>query len=143
MSSIGIDRRTGLPIAGLAHVVQCLDVIFTARMGDMVMLEWFGSGLPELLGRRATPRNLSLYRTMIAVAVNTWEPRLDVVAVRAAGNTDPDVTIGRLRYQLLCYYRPNALQGDLTPDGGVRTITVVAANDNSRFIVESIGSVAA
>lgn len=136
MSSIGIDRITGLPIAGLAHVVQCLDVVFTARMGDMVMLEWFGSGLPELLGRRATPRNLALYRTMIAVAVNTWEPRLDVVAVRATGNTDADVTIGHLRFQLLCYYRPNALQGDLTPDGGVRSLIMTRANGGIRFTLD-------
>ncbi len=135
MSSTGVDRWTGLPLSGFAHVVQCVDVIFSTRLGDMVMLRWFGAGLVELLGRRATLRNLALYRTLIALAISTWEPRLSVVAVRADDKTATGVALGRLKFTVLCYYRPNALKGDYTVEGGLRRIGVGASNDNKAITV--------
>ncbi len=131
MASTGLDRFTGLPLSGFAHVVQCVDVIFSTRLGDMVMLRWFGCGLVELLGRRATQRNLDLYKTLIALGISTWEPRLAVVKVLAEGNTDSAVRLGRLRFQVLCHYRPNALKGDYRIEGGLRRIGVGADNDNN------------
>ena len=129
MTSTGLDRYTGMPLSGFPHVVQCADYLFSARLGDEVMLRWFGAGLVELLGRRATTRNLALYRTLIGLALSTWEPRLAVVRVQAAGNTDNAVQLGRLRFQVLCYYRPNALRGDYTVEGGLRRIGVGSSDD--------------
>ena len=66
MTSTGIDRETGLPLSGFAHVLQCVDVIFTTRIAEMVMLRWFGCGLPELLGRRITPSNKAYLERYLA-----------------------------------------------------------------------------
>ena len=123
MTSTGIDRETGQPLSGFDHVVQCADVIFTTRIGEMIMLRWFAAGLAELLGRRITASNLGLYRSLIALGLATWEPRLAVVAVRADGNTAAAVTLGELRFVIECQYRPGALQGDLTVEGGLRQVT--------------------
>ncbi|GEP11818.1 GPW/gp25 family protein [Methylobacterium gnaphalii] len=131
MSSTGIDRYTGAPLSDFEHVLQCVAVIFMTRIGEMVMLRWFGAGLPELLGRRATLTNLSLYRMVIALAINAWEPRLNVVKVVAAGNTADGLRLGELNFTILCEYRPKALTGDLTVEGGLRKIGLTAANDNT------------
>lgn len=122
--SCGLDRRTGLPLYGFAHTTQCIDVIFSARQGDCVMLRWFGAGMIELLGRRATLRNVMLYRSLIALGINTWEPRFLVVGARASENTAAALTLGRLRYAAEGYYRPGALQGDYRVEGGLRRIAL-------------------
>ena len=46
----GIDRHTGHPLAGFAHVQQSLEVIFTTHFGERVLRRWFGSFVPKLFG---------------------------------------------------------------------------------------------
>lgn len=122
MASTGIDRASGLPLAGFEHAAQCVDVIFATRQGEMVMLEWFGLGLVELIGRRATLATLSIYRALIALGINTWEPRLSVVGVQTNDNTEAALARGELSYTVLCEYRPNALRGDFAVEGGLRQV---------------------
>lgn len=134
MASTGIDRWTGRPLSGFPHAAQCVEVIFSTRQGEMVMLEYFGLGLAELLGRRATLRTLDVYRVLIALGINTWEPRLNVVGVQANGNTTTALEAGELDYTVLCEYRPNALQGDYTVEGGLRQVGFgVASNGGITF----------
>lgn len=134
MASTGIDRYTGLPLEGFDHAAQCVDVIFSTRQGEMVMLEWFGMGLTELIGRRATLTTLDVFRTLIALGINTWEARLNVVGVQADDNTAAALERGDLYYVVLCEYRPNALQGDDTVEGGLRQVGFgVTANGGITF----------
>lgn len=129
MASTGLDRRTGRVLRDFDHVLQSLDVIFGTRLGERVMLRWFGSGLPELLGRRITPRLVSLYVTLLALSIKLWEPRLEVVAISAAGNTVEAVRLGELRFVVQVYYRPNGHLGDFSVEGGLRAIGVAAADN--------------
>ena len=46
----GVDRWTGRPVSGWAHVVLCLEAIFTTPFGSRVMRRWVGSLIPHLLG---------------------------------------------------------------------------------------------
>lgn len=138
--STGLDRRTGRLLTGLDHVCHCVEYIFATRIGSRVMLRWFGSGLPELLGRRATRRNLALYQTLIALGIRTWEPRLDVVRVTAAGTRPAELRLGELRFTVLCRYRPNALRGDFRVEGGLVRIGI-GANDNfNRITVDRLAA---
>ncbi|BAQ50419.1 GPW/gp25 family protein [Methylobacterium aquaticum] len=135
MASCGLDRETGEPLYDLDHVYQSVGTLLTTRLAEMITLEWFGGGLAEILGRRLTPRLIDLYRTLLALAIRTWEPRLQVVrvyvpsATEANGNTLNAVTLGQIRFAVLAYYRPRGHLGDFTVEGGLRTF-VVAANDN-------------
>lgn len=129
MASTGIDARTGRVLRDFDHVLQSLDVIFETRLGELVMLRWFGSGLAELLGRRITPRVISAYITLLALAIKTWEPRLDVAAVKAIGNTTDNVRLGELSFEVQVYYRPRGHLGDFTVEGGLRRIGIVSIDN--------------
>lgn len=124
MASTGIDGRTGRVLQDFDHVLQCLDVIFATNLGERVMLRWFGSGLVRLLGRRITPRLMSLYLQLVGLAIYSYEPRLQLVGVKATGNTVEAVRLGDLRFELQVYYRPRGHLGDFTVEGGLRTMRV-------------------
>lgn len=132
-ASTGLNGRTGRVLTDFDHVLQSLDVIFGTRLGELVMLRWFGSGLPELLGRRITPRLVALYVSILALAIKTWEPRLDVVAVKAPNNSAEAVRLGELHFEVQVYYRPRGHLGDFTVEGGLRRIGV--ATDSGRITV--------
>lgn len=138
MASAGIDMRTGRVLTDFDHVVQSVRIIFSTRLGSRVMLRWFGSGLPELLGRRIVPATVSRYITLIALSIFAWEPRLQVVAVRTGGNTANAVALGELTFEVLCYYRPRGHLGDFTIEGGLRRIGV-GSNDN-KITVSSLAA---
>jgi uncharacterized protein len=127
MASCGLDRVTGLPIYDLDHVAQCLEVIFSTRQGEMIALEWFGCGMPELLGRRITPELIARYRMMLAVGIDTWEPRLKVLRTNGSGNTINAVTLGRVRHAVIVLYRPRGHLGDSAVEGGERTLLIGAS----------------
>lgn len=135
MGSVGLCRRTGRVLRDFDHVVQSVEVIFSTRLGSRVMLRWFGAGLVELLGRRITPRLVSLYCTLLALGITVWEPRLQVVSVDTTGNTIDAVRLGDLNFEVQVYYRPNGHKGDFTVEGGLRAI-LISANDN-RVVVSA------
>jgi phage baseplate assembly protein W len=136
MASCGIDRATGLPLYDLAHVEQSVGLIFTTRLGSIVMRRHFGSGLPELLGRRVVPQLLAAYRALLALSINTWEPRLRVVRIDGAGNAPGAVRLGELSFRVLAYYRPRGHLGDPTIEGGVRAFTLRAQDNRLLFALE-------
>ena len=135
MASCGLDRETGLPLRDLDHVAQCVQTVFSTRLGERVMLRWFGAGLTELLGRRITPRLLATYRMLLAVAISASEPRLQVTRIDASGNTTDAVTLGHLKFTVLCYYRPRAHLGDFTVEGGERALTI-SRSDTGALLVQ-------
>jgi uncharacterized protein len=118
MPSTGLDRTTGKPLSGLAHVRQCFVVIFTTRIGERVMRRSFGSNVPAILGRNLVPSTLTLFFAAIILAVDLWEPRLRIVQVLypAPPNAPSTLRVGNLTLAIIADYRPNALQGDVTTD---------------------------
>ncbi|WP_298959041.1 hypothetical protein [uncultured Methylobacterium sp.] len=138
MASCGLDRVTGLPITDLAHVAQHVETLYATRLGQMIMLGHYAGGLPEILGKRITPRNIALYRLLLALPIATWEPRLSVVAIQAQGNTAGAVVLGEMRFQVLAHYRPRGHLGDLAVEGGVRGFRLGATANRLTFALDTL-----
>ena len=67
---LGMDRSTGAPLDGDAHLAQSIGDILTTPVGTRVMLRDYGSMLFELIDR---PIN--------ADAIARWEPRIRLTRV--------------------------------------------------------------
>jgi phage baseplate assembly protein W len=73
--SVGLDAATGGILTGWEHVVQSLRDIFDTRFGSRIMREWYGSFVPNLLGRLITPEEVVPYFAAITSAIEAgWEP---------------------------------------------------------------------
>lgn len=78
----GIDRQTGKPLSGWAHVQQSLAVIWTTRFEERVMLLDFGSNLRSWLAEDLTPATaLGIYGDLIDAA-HKWEPEYRVATLQ-------------------------------------------------------------
>ena len=109
----GVDRHTGKLVDGYSSALQSVEVIFTTRIGERVMRRHFGAGLAELLGRATTPALFAAWKTLIAVGIDLWEPRLRVRAVQV--NAQPEsLRLGQAAIQVLVDWRPRALSGDFS-----------------------------
>lgn len=120
----GVDRVTGLPLAGWPHVEQSIRVIFATAFGARVMRRWFGSLIIPLLGREnIEPTALIRYFTAIYAAL-TFEPRFALTQIRVL-SASGEVRGGKLRLELVGHYRPRAHLGDFTIERPTQmTITV-------------------
>lgn len=127
-----IDRRTGKVIDNLQSAFQSVEVIFTTRLGERVMLREFGAGMIELLGRLVEPRLLVAFKQLIATAIDLWEPRFRVRNVLFTGSVN-EIRLGTAKFAIEVDYRPRGHRGDfrverllnftLTFDGrGVRAV---------------------
>ena len=67
---LGMDRSTGAPLDGDAHLAQSIGDILTTPVGTRVMLRDYGSMLFELIDR---PIN--------AATIARWEPRIRLTRV--------------------------------------------------------------
>lgn len=114
--SVGLNAATGRIVTGWAHVVQSLRDIFDTRFGSRVMREWYGSFVPNLLGRLITPQEVTPYFTAITSAIEQWEPRFRVTRIQVVKVTRD----GQLHFFLDGEYRPRAVYGDYTPQGARR-----------------------
>jgi phage baseplate assembly protein W len=123
----GIDRFTGKPLSGWAHVSQSIEVILTTRFGERIMREWFGSNVPHLLGELVNPQTFvrfysAVARSMTIKELNGYvrEPRFRLTQFKVMDAT----RTGSVSIEIHGIYMPRALQGDLTPEGPkVVTIT--------------------
>lgn len=119
--SVGLNAATGGTITGWDHVLQSLQDIFTTRFGARVMREYYGSFVPELLGRSNINRtDAALFMSAVATAILQWEPRFHVTAIRVA-DAKRD---GGMSLVIEGEYRPRATYGDLRADGGARRLTI-------------------
>lgn len=126
--SVGIDVETGGTIYGWPHVEQSLRDIFFTRFGERIMREWYGSFIPQLLGRNITPDEVTPFFAAIASAIEQWEPRFRVTEL-----VPVEVTrTGELRIYIAGEFRPRALFGDLTAEGA-RRVELYASQDGIRI----------
>lgn len=108
-----IDRRTGETISNEQSALQSAEIIFSTRIGELVMLRHFGGGIVELLGRAMTPRLFAAFRMLIVVAIDLWEPRLKVRGVYLTTNAS-SLALGKAGVRIEVDYMPNGHKGDFT-----------------------------
>lgn len=114
--SVGLNATTGGVVTGWDHVVQSLRDIFDTRFGTRIMREWYGSFVPNLLGRLITPKEVVPYFAAITSAIEQWEPRFRVTNIQVVKVTRD----GQLHVFIDGEYRPRACFGDFTVAGARR-----------------------
>lgn len=114
--SVGLNAATGGVLEGWPHVVQSLQDIFTTRFGSRIMREWYGSFVPNLLGRNITPNEVTPWFAAVTSAIEQWEPRYRVTRIQVVEVTRS----GALHFFLEGEYRPRATLGDFTVEGARR-----------------------
>lgn len=118
----GIDRHSGRAIGNYESALQSVEVIFSTRIGERVMRRHFGAGLAELLGRATTPALFAAWKTLVAVGIDLWEPRLRVREVKISAAPDA-LRLGQAGIRVLVDWRPRALSGDMSV-AGTRSFTI-------------------
>lgn len=108
-----IDRNTGQVISGEQSVLQSVEIIFSTRIGEVVMLRHFGAGIVELLGRSMTPQLFAAFQMLIVVAVQRWEPRLKIRGVYPKISAS-SIELGQAGVRIEADYMPNGHKGDFT-----------------------------
>lgn len=123
--SLGINAFTGATLTGWDHVLQSLRDMFLTRFGSRLMREWYGSFVPEALGRNITQAEMLPVIASITSAIEQWEPRFLVSDVKVDG---AQARAGALVITVRGQYRPRALLGDLTVAGD-RVLVVDMGSD--------------
>src|SRR5690349_10388358 len=101
----GIDRVTGRPLDGFAHVAQSILVIFSTLLGERIMRRHFGSSGPALLGRLLTAQNILRFFALVSLAIETWEPRFRIARVIPLTTSPEDIRLGRFTFAIEGEYR--------------------------------------
>lgn len=114
--SVGLNAATGGTISGWEHVVQSLQDIFYTRFGTRIMREWYGSFVPNILGRLITTQEVMPFLVAVTSAIEQWEPRYRVTQIQVVKVTRD----GKLHFFLDGEYRPRAVFGDFSVEGARR-----------------------
>jgi len=96
----GMDRLTGKPLSGAAHIVQSIRTILTTPIGTRVMRRDFGSEIPRLLDGPINTHTQALIRAASAGAIARWEPRVKVTRVTLTEASAPDAASGRMTVRI-------------------------------------------
>lgn len=123
--SLGINAETGGTLTGWDHVVQSLRDIFLTFFGTRIMREWYGSFVPQALGRNITPAEVLPVIAALTSAIEQWEPRFVVVD---AGIDATSARAGAIKIIIRGQFLPRALLGDRSP-AGERKLTVDMGSD--------------
>lgn len=93
MAIVGIDRQTGQPLGGRAHLLQSVRDILTTPQGSRRERPDYGSDLPRMVDLPVTPGWKSSVQAEVARALGRWEPRLKLRAVAVEAIVDGSVTL--------------------------------------------------
>lgn len=90
---IGMDRRTGQPLAGIAHLRQSIEDILTTPLGSRLMRPEYGSQLRRYVDLPVTEGWKSAVQAEVARALGRWEPRLELQRIQVVAVLDGQVSL--------------------------------------------------
>lgn len=90
---IGLDRRTGQPLAGIAHLRQSIEDILTTPLGSRRMRPEYGSQLCRYVDLPVNEGWKSAVQAEVARALGRWEPRLKLERVKVVAVLDGQVSL--------------------------------------------------
>lgn len=93
MALVGMDRLTGQPITGTAHLLQSVRDILTTPLGSRRERPDYGCALPRMVDLPVTPGWKSSLQAEVARALGRWEPRLQLRAVSVEAVVDGSVAL--------------------------------------------------
>lgn len=96
---IGMDRRTGQPVSGLAHLRQSIEDILGTTVGSRRMRPEYGCLLRRYVDLPVNEGWKSAVQAEVARALGRWEPRLRLERVRVVA-----VVGGKISLQLTGEY---------------------------------------
>ncbi|MBA1197578.1 phage baseplate protein [Pseudomonas plecoglossicida] len=79
---IGMDRRTGQPLADIAHLRQSIEDILSTPLGSRRMRPEYGSQLRRYVDLPVNEGWKSAVQAEVARALGRWEPRLQLERVK-------------------------------------------------------------
>ncbi|MCO8577565.1 GPW/gp25 family protein [Burkholderia multivorans] len=85
---VGMDRWTGAPIAGIAHLKQSVGDILGTRKGARRELPDYGSDIPLMVDLPITRGWISAAQAEAARAIGRWEPRIKLAQVKVLSIID-------------------------------------------------------
>ena len=94
---------------GAEKVRQEIWLILDTEPGERVMRPGFGCGLRRYLAKPNSAATRDLLRDDVAQALATWEPRIDLVAVRVDEGDDPALVLITVQYTHVRDGRPGNL----------------------------------
>ena len=90
---IGLDRRTGQPLSGVAHLKQSIEDILTTPVGSRRMRPEYGSHLRRYVDLPVNDGWKSSVQAEVARALGRWEPRLKLERVRVVAVVGGQITL--------------------------------------------------
>ncbi|MCL8301418.1 GPW/gp25 family protein [Pseudomonas mosselii] len=90
---IGMDRRTGQPLSGVAHLRQSIEDILTTPLGSRRMRPEYGSQLRRYVDLPVNEGWKSAVQAEVAGALGRWEPRLKLERVKVVAVLDGQVSL--------------------------------------------------
>lgn len=90
---IGMDRRMGQPLSGLAHLRQSIEDILTTPLGSRRMRPEYGSQLRRYVDLPVNEGWKSAVQAEVARSLGRWEPRLKLERVRVTAVVGGQITL--------------------------------------------------
>lgn len=90
---IGMDRRTGQPLSGVAHLRQSIEDILATPLGSRRMRPEYGSQLRRYVDLPVNEGWKSAVQAEVARALGRWEPRLKLERVKVVAVLDGQVSL--------------------------------------------------
>ncbi|PBP42791.1 phage baseplate protein [Pseudomonas syringae] len=90
---IGMDRRTGQPVSGLAHLRQSIEDILGTPLGSRRMRPEYGSKIRRFVDLPVNDGWKSAVQAEVARSLGRWEPRLKLERVRVIAVLNGQVTL--------------------------------------------------
>jgi phage baseplate assembly protein W len=119
----GMDASTGKPIGDDAHLAQSIADILSTPLGSRPMRRDYGSLLFELIDKPINGAIRMLLQAATAIALQRWEPRLQLTRVTLAG----EPAAGRLSIRI------EGRRTDLPPSNALTTLTIPIETRASRI----------
>ncbi|HEV7684664.1 MAG TPA: GPW/gp25 family protein [Pyrinomonadaceae bacterium] len=85
-------------VGGPEKVRQSIEIILETEPGERIMRPAFGCGLRRYLMKPNSTVTRALIQREVSLALNTWEPRIDLHSVTATAGDDPALVLIEISY---------------------------------------------